>query len=394
MTLYIYADETEFELNNDKMIGSGLLVVNSPIGNIVITEALNNLQNDPDIEKKQFKARDMETFKKGHFHATDDSPNAHSHFCKSIIKYAKGNFIYSYYNPEKEKPWRKERDLNDLQKLTLGLTSLSTFYTTQEIDFTIEERNGFNFNHVHPWWEDLCKQIEYTIYDSPEIPVKFPLIKLKTADKRNPGLQVTDFILWSMNRSKGVPSHGDWYKRLELKLSSAFNEVEGPIEKGSYLLGEETESPLPSYPDYCLPVKDPIGAEGLINTYILIERYLKYISRQLFPPHAEHLKVGVVNIVKQLSNRDKSFSNDLIQESSSVFIRLFDTLPIYDSLTEDDKNTWSNLLTARKMAALFLRKDLPNGVESCDYITIWRTKIIRENPQLLEMQNYLDGSLS
>lgn len=122
---------------------------------------------------------------------------------------------------------------------------------------------------MHPWWENLCKQIEYTIYDPPEIPVKFPFVKLKTADKRNPGLQVTDFILWSMNRSKGVSFHCDWYKRLKLKLSSAYNEIGGTIEKGIYLLGDETEKPLPSYPDYCLPVKDPIGTEGLINTYIL-----------------------------------------------------------------------------------------------------------------------------
>lgn len=129
----------------------------------------------------------------------------------------------------------------------------------------------------------------------------------------------------------------------------------------------------------------PIDAKELINTYILIERYLKYISRQSFPLHVEHLKDGVVNIVKQLSNKNKFFSNELVQESSSVFIRLFDTLPIYDGLTENDENIWSGLLTARKMAALFLREDLPNGVISCDHITRWRKKIIRENPQLLEL---------
>lgn len=57
MILYLYADETEFELDNNKMIGSGLLVVNSPISNIVIIEALNNLQNDPDIKKNNSKLK-------------------------------------------------------------------------------------------------------------------------------------------------------------------------------------------------------------------------------------------------------------------------------------------------------------------------------------------------
>ena len=65
MTLYIYADETEFELNNDKLIGAGLIVVKSPINNITITEALCNLKDDPDINKDQFKIQDSKTLKRG-----------------------------------------------------------------------------------------------------------------------------------------------------------------------------------------------------------------------------------------------------------------------------------------------------------------------------------------
>ena len=226
--------------------------------------------------------------------------------------------------------------------------------------------------------------MEYSIYDSPPIPKIFPCIELKTARKETPGLQVVDFILWSMNRSKRTPPHDDWREHLNLKLSVAWKEVEGPIEKGTYILGDEVEIPYPHYPDFCLPVKDPIGCEGLIKTYILIEQYLKYVSKQIFPPHAEHLKYKVINIVNQLSKKDAKFSDELIREVSSVFLRLFDTLPIYDGLNESDKDTWTKFLTARRMASLFLREDL-NGVDSCDYIALWRRNTIKENSQILDI---------
>jgi hypothetical protein len=385
MSLYIYADETEFGLKDGissiKVIGSGLLVTNSPVTDTVVTEALKNLQNDPDIKKQ-----DKRTPKRGYFHASKDTEKSLSHFCCTIKKYVKGNFVYSYFKPSKEKPWKQGRTLNALRKLTLGLSSVSAIRTTQEIIFIIERRPDFDNAHANIWIEELYKKLEYSVYDIPAVPIIFPHIKLGVGDKRTPGLQVTDCILWSMNRSKRIPPDNIWIKRLNLKLSSTSNEVNGPREWGSYILGDEIESPS-SYPNYALPVKDPTDNEELIQTYILIERSLRYVSTRPFPPHAKHLKDELVNTVGQLSKKDTTFSTQLIQEASSIFIRLFDTLPIYDGLTEDNNDKWSQLLTAKKMASLFLRKDLIHGVRSCDYITNWRRKIIKENPQVLDIEN-------
>jgi hypothetical protein len=102
MTLYFYADETKFELDNHdgqpiNIYGYGVLITKYRVEETdVIIEALNQLRLDPDIHKEQFREADSKTLSRSFFHACEDSKNAHSHLCTSIRKYIQGKFRYDY----------------------------------------------------------------------------------------------------------------------------------------------------------------------------------------------------------------------------------------------------------------------------------------------------------
>lgn len=385
MTLYIYADETEFDLNDEeKIVGSGVFICKSSIENVIVENALENLRNDSDITNEITAKHDQRTLERGYFHACEDSKNSHSHFCRSIVT-LNGNFEYSYFNPSKDKPWR-ERSLQNLQELTLKLSSIGLFYTKDKIVFNIERRNDFGIDKAEKWIEELYKLIELSIFRDPSNPSFFPNIEIKIAGKENPGLQVTDFILWSLNRHTVKPSHDDWFERLGLMLDYNYSEDKWPLQGGAYILKNKIEFSPFKYPS--ILIEKPKSSQEVREAYLLIERFIRYISKKSFPDHALHLKEKTLNIYKRLINEPTNV--ELIRETSSTFIRLFDTFPLYNDLplkgpfTTEDKNKWSKLLIAREISSISLNRRNGNAVRLCHDILRFRQDVIKNNPEILE----------
>lgn len=66
--LYVYADETERELSqNKRLVGVGLFVCEQPVSYAIVSTALADLKNDPDRHKDDFRKRDSRTLRRHKF---------------------------------------------------------------------------------------------------------------------------------------------------------------------------------------------------------------------------------------------------------------------------------------------------------------------------------------
>jgi hypothetical protein len=71
-------------------------------------------------------------------------------------------------------------------------------------------------------------------------------------------------------------------------------------------------------------------------------------------------------------------SNDLTNVGS-VFLRLFDTLPVYSHIQDNDKEAWTILLNAKYLASMLVRNDQIHFNRTKNEIHRWRYKMQIEN---------------
>jgi hypothetical protein len=126
-------------------------------------------------------------------------------------------------------------------------------------------------------------------------------------------------------------------------------------------------SKIYSYPfqDY-----DPNTVEELYQSFMTIEQTARNLC-----------SVGLPNVLsyfgKQLSEVDhvftfnKPFTGRILSQIASLYIRLFDTLPIYGQLKDNDVLMWTQLLKGKKTAGLLLRQDLIHGYRTAQEILEW-----------------------
>ena len=371
MTLYAYTDETEFkrsESDISTIVGTGILITNKEIDSSFVIEAMDGLRAD--VEKDN---RDLETLKRNYFHASEDSKNGHSYICKAIKKNISGCFRYSFYERKNQKAWEKLKSTENLNRLTLGLSSLEFFDSRiDKVILTIENRNGFEQSAAENWINHWLKQLELTTYDHPSFLTYYPDFEIRISDKLCPGIQASDFILWTLNRANKSKPDETWKKRLNFKLYSEFYEENGTQSGGTYKFNSfSIDYGRMNYP---FKVNDPETNEELFQSYLTIEQTVRQICNMDLPEHVWHLKPMLIAI-RNLLNNDKYLTYEKLSLMSSIFIRLFDSLPIYEALNDTDELEWSLILKAKKMAGLFLRKDLIHGVRSSDTILRWREEM-------------------
>ncbi len=84
------------------MFGVGALLTTVPVSPAVIASALQALHEDADRDPSaarytRLAARlDEGTLARGHFHASEDSANGHSHLARAIAEHVTGNFTFSF----------------------------------------------------------------------------------------------------------------------------------------------------------------------------------------------------------------------------------------------------------------------------------------------------------
>lgn len=379
MTLYAYADETEFkrsEIDLMTIVGTGIFISDIEIDHTFIHEAMNELQNDE--EKCN---NDILTLRRGYFHASEDSKNAHSYICRAINKNLSGCFRYSFYERINQKYWEKYKSTENLNRLTLGLSTLEFFDSKiNKVVLTIENRNGFEKPAALQWINNWYKQIDLIAYAHPTFLTYYPDIEIRINDKTCPGLQVTDFILWTLNRANKTNSDNTWKSRLNFKFYSDFSEKNGVQSGGDYHLNNfSIDNGINNYP---FKISEIETNDDFYNSYLIIEQTVRQLCKMNLPEHVWHLKSILTKINKSFDNNE-ILTQEKLSLMVTIFIRFFDTLPIYDGIDDTDELKWSLILKAKKLAGLLLRNDLIHGVRSSIAILRWRMEFMKNNNETI-----------
>jgi hypothetical protein len=366
MKVFAYADETEFLLKsaNSSIIGSAILITEKEIDESVIASAINNLKAEQSLDKN-----DLRTIKNDFFHASSDSKNAHWYLCDAINNNINGLFKYSYHNQSLAK---KVTTIESLNKRTLELAAIPLIdYKFEEITLYIEGRSKFDQKKSEAWIENLYRILEVTLHNQTSMITYFPKINIIVDDKRNPGLQVVDFVLWAHNRTL----NGDfrWLNSLKAVRRDNHRIENSPSSGGSFYLNEMIEFPLERL-NYPFTIPQESNHNEVIRSYVIMEQTILILSQHIdkLPITIDHFKQVLKSLAKKLIKANKSLSVQLIQEVASVYLRLFDTLPIYSNLKDEDKGGWDVLLFSKYIAALIRRTGFINSGRTIDHIAYWK----------------------
>jgi hypothetical protein len=380
MSVFAYADETIFTIDQNVdtiALGSGILVGSKEITNEVTEMAISNLSSDQDFDGK----KDKRTIERNYFHASEDSKNAHSHFCNAINEHIKGVFDFTYYDNVNEKDLSKTTHTEGIFTRCLTGSSVEFFNYPDEVFLIIEKRNNLNKDVIEKWKQSVYRLLEGITLDIPSYKVYFPKINIVLAGKDHPGLQVVDFLLWAINRSKKIPPNEIWSKRLAIKAFHYY-EDKGGRNRGQYRIN--------SYPDtdlkvnYDLPFEKAETWEEVNEAFILIERFLRTIDKTDFSEINIYLWEDSNNLRELLKDETKHLTVADIENIGRLFIRLFDTLPLYSNLKSDKE--WKAMFHAKYLAAMLSRNGQIHLQRTKGQLLQWRFKMQTEYPvDLLNM---------
>ncbi|HMH21534.1 MAG TPA: hypothetical protein VK563_07155 [Puia sp.] len=382
MKIFSYADETEFRKSgttSSAMVGCGLFLSEKELGQNIIDEALLNLSKDSRRNKN-----DQRTLNRGYFHASEDSNTSHKHLCESIKKHVSGTFHYHYFeNGTKEKNNGKKLFLEENIRLTLGISILEFFNNKFDgVNLIIENRKGFSKEFAIQWLEKWSNDVEWHVCKSPTFLTYFTNIDILTDKKINPGLQIIDFILWAFIRGEKQPPDGSWKTELNLKLLSHSNDELKIDNGGRYYLGRpiKDNSPL----NYPFKIEGLDTVEELISAYMEIESTVRQLFLHQLPDHVSHFKNKLTFIGRKLFLDEYTMTINFLRQTCSLYIRIFDTLPVYGHLEDDDYENWRKTLMAKRAASVFIDIRQIHSKRSCSYICNWRAQIQIEQPTLLQ----------
>lgn len=201
---WVYIDESQAPyatgVDKGQPFWLGALLVDSPIGSPLISSALEQLRKDPDIVGS---VQDAATLERSYFHASEDSKNAHSWLCRAIrseIQAASFSATQWFFDA---------KDGEDLEgsKLHQMATLLSTSTALQDgydcVHVIVAERIGtFDQTHIQQWPDLVREQQLGSFVRMPALPCRFPRIVTTVGKPSDPGIQVADFVLWAIQRSK------------------------------------------------------------------------------------------------------------------------------------------------------------------------------------------------
>lgn len=381
--VYAYADETTFSMSNgQEMVGAAVLLTRSPIDADLITGALARLYADPDRAQESRVKLDDLTLQRGYFHASEDSANAHSHLCRAISQTVAGKFIHFYYDRSHARLLHKAADTG-LANAALQIALLETLDDHESIELFIEARED-NAGFAARLKDKLYRHQEVLAYDFPRTPQRFPSISTTVVDKSSPGAQVVDFLLWAMDRDPDPRSTKDsWRNRVGLRLSSAHSRDDGYSRGGNYWLGREWTEPSESYPESWV-VQLPGSQQGLQCAYGILERSVRGFARAL-PSHASHLQSDLDALCTELERSTmRAFRGEpLVAGVATAFIRLFDTVPLYEGIQEDDDWTWQLYGYVKRLATFLLQKREAHAMHLLAYLSRYRRTVNAQEPEYL-----------
>lgn len=344
--LFAYLDETAFD--DARAFGYGMLLTEEPLRASVIDGALADLQADPDFHRKY----DRATLTRGYFHASEDGKNAHSFLCRRIVASVRGEFFYATTRndqPSRAIHYAGTPTSEDHFDMMLTDNFIRAIVRVRQVEVIVEGRSRLTTERLSRLFEGIVAHLERRAADMTYIPFYAPNVVFRTVGKSEPGIQVVDFILWALNR-RTLDKRCLWVDRLGLKFSECSGARNSPEKSAVWLLGQPPPYERTLYPDGAFPlpeIRDKDWVWGAENIRCL----LLGLSRQSLPRHVDHLAERLHELVPALQ---RAVESEALRKAASLFLRLFDTLPLYQKVPKKDVATWRQLLLLRRIASSFL----------------------------------------
>jgi hypothetical protein len=386
MAIYAYADETIFTVDpsgDRRALGYGILISCTEISQNILNEALGNLRADPEFDHK----KDQKTLDCGFFHASVDSKNAHSFLCDAINRHIRGVFDFTFEDNISEEDLNRRKYKEMVLARCLGSSSIEFFNSIEEVYLTIEQRGGFNETSARTWLDAIYKSFEESTYGIPSFKTFFPKIHIRLSGKSDPGLQVVDFLLWTANRSKRQPPENTWMKRLKITSGHWYTDKKKHNRAHYRLNSVLIQKPEAKYPYKFQKTED---WEQLQNAYIIIERILVNLDIGDFPSHAIHLYPNFEVISNRLKDISYHLKSEDLEWAGRVFLRLFDTVPLYKDIKPDEVEKWTTLFHAKYLASMLIRKDQIHFNRTQNAIHHWRYMMQTERPEEFKLLQFPD----
>ena len=83
----------------------------------------------------------------------------------------------------------------------------------------------------------------------------------------------------------------------------------------------------------------------------------------------------------KLKNKDYHLNSDDFTRIGSIYLRLFDTLPVYDHVQDEDEDSWTILLNSKYLASMLVRTDQIHFGRTKNAIHRWRYHMQTEMPE-------------
>ena len=260
------------------------------------------------------------------------------------------------------------------------------------INLFFEERSTFKIDACNTLLRELFNRLDENVALLPKVPIIYPEIKTMSHAKTEPANQITDFILWCANIQ--ILDPGDrkavWLGRAggqQLMLSKIEPQKDhnqpfskgaafGSINLGAGLIDDYVKL-LEIYPS---DVDFRLANEQFGEYYLLAERTIHRTFRTGLPVHAHHLRGQLSDLIAKLRNAPIS-EPDKIALSARMYIRLFDTVPLYRGLDKSD-DEFAILLRVRYCMSLVLSNQI-QGLRIRNLLAGLRRDLIDKKPASL-----------
>lgn len=367
--LYAYADETQFGEGNDRKAGYGILLSQMPIDATLINEALGLLRR-----KKNPSKRDRRTLGRGFFHATDDDSFARQCLAAVARRRLAGCFVCSHLPA----PLGGKVKTSTIQQSARDFAIVHALNHRGPIDLTVEGAPGLSAKSMNQWRDELYRLMERSVVLT-GAPMRFPAISVQVGSKATPGLQFADYFTWATGAS--IHIHGDVGPRklgpllrkyaFKIEQTGQVNAVYDLVSDGL----EFRDITHPHLPDLSTPATFSASYDGVDK----IAKCLRAIAKndRLWAPHSAHLKRGLDLASHDWLNFPEKSHAMRVHRLASMFLRAFDTLPLYAGIPRRDKSTLAKLFDLRELARRILDNSSLSSVTLIDAICKARRQAAR-----------------
>ncbi|WP_437489415.1 hypothetical protein WME75_10655 [Sorangium sp. So ce1014] len=333
---WIYIDESQAPNMKGTAMGRpfriGALLVEAPIADDIIRDGLARLdtrQYSPD-----------RALVRGHFHASEDSENAHAAFADAISN-AKLNALFV------DERWHFDRDDSHefdgalLHSFLIMIQSLRVHQMEYDaIHMLVARRQGtFEERHAKHWERTWRNDTLTAICSSPEFVTRFPRLTMDVVNGSDLGVQVCDFVLWATQRARigesSLSGNADFYERVGLKTIKSGGIEGGASQESMSIIGRFKmryfRSDMSRGPGRW---PQDIGTAELGIILKEIEEQVRKAAR-LAPGNSRigHLEAELRAAVEVLND---CASPPSLQRVAEAFLLACDTLPLYDPTDADE----------------------------------------------------------